>query len=148
MITGGEPTISSDLFTIAERAAIHFKERLLTSANPDVLRYEIYPRTFDKIIFIMNTEESKDLRVENKAAVYASILGNAYTIDLPDKLKAHGFSGLIINTELNDSRNFIVPEMKDFTVRFESKVKSESDYTILPDLTVIKDFQNNFSNKA
>ncbi|HEX2868647.1 MAG TPA: radical SAM protein [Ignavibacteriales bacterium] len=143
MLTGGEPTLAPFLSIAVVTAKDFFEKVFITTQNPILLKPKHLGGMFNAITFSMHDKAALKEKVENGATVYASILDKFYKQDLPEKLKAQGFSGLTINEEQREGKEFTqkLPEIEGFSIKVNRKGKCMDETIILPDLRVITDFR-------
>lgn len=144
MLTGGEPTISSQFSAKYLIARELFDEVYLTTAN--VYAFTENLPWFDAITFsahnLSDVELIPSLSLMTQT-IYVSILAGQYRGYLPSFLHSMGFAGLTINEEQRAGEPFnkAIPRSSGFSIKINRKGYCMDETIILPDLEVIHDFR-------
>jgi len=144
MLTGGEPSMAEWFTSIVISAHSHFNELYITTQNPELVKWQPINKLFNAITFSIHDYEIPEVETENK--VYASILDERYCPELVEELVQKGYAGLTINEEHRGKTVFDetqLPNIPDymFPIRVNRRGKCLNEPMIMPDLTVIDNFQ-------
>jgi len=141
MLTGGEPTMAEWFWEYVDYAKDFFLQIFLTTQNEKVLsdhRFEV----FNAISFSIH-DTDRILPVYLKIPIYACVMDEKYNAKLPNKLKKLGYSGLTINEEQRNGKEFtqkLPKSTKKFSIKINHKGRCINYTIILPNGEIVTDF--------
>ncbi len=140
MFTGGEPTIAKHFVLKSLIAKVIFKGLYITTQNKGWLN-TWQARMFNGITYSLHDIVKLPI-IRQKVNVYGSCIDFQYYDNLAHDLQACGFSGLTINEEQRQGEKFKkeLPILKEFSIRVNDKGKCLDEDIMLPNLSVINDF--------
>lgn len=143
MLTGGEPSMAIQFYEKLSLARYIFPEVYITTQNPKVL-YD-WKCSVNAITFSLHDLKSIPhiLLCSPTSKIYASILDHQYSDSLARDLAFHNYSGLTINEEQRNGKEFKIklPKIPDFSIRINHRGKCLDEDILLPNLKLINDFR-------
>lgn len=145
MLTGGEPTRHRQFFIILGAALCLFDGTHITTTNLDILRYPV-GEYFTSITYSIHNLGQHIPHITISVPVYAAIMAQDYTPELPIELSRRGFSGLTINEDQRQNTHFDtdLPSLHndpEFTYKINRVGHCMDETFILPDLSICTNFR-------